>query len=346
MNMNLKKSFLVLTVGVAAAGLFAAEAEQELVQESGRGHWSFSAGPAWRSRVKMETRGTVFAPSTTPRQTVAGKDMQDPANWNAGNTELRQNPYPASDVNHERLWGVASDRTEIYGVPGQDYVVNRSDEERPLGLNLQGCYDFLRGETWAVGLNARFAGYWNMESSSSGFFHAGGTYTQNYRDWSLFDNATSGGTFADEVDSSIGDRPTINGGSDMKDSYVDKGSHIVNTRLRSDLYQIGLGPKITWTPFAGVCEWMDWLDVYGGVEILCNIAYSKLEADGASGTSTDCLLGFGGNIGLTGNITDWLGVYGQVGYEWIDKTDVSAGSFSADIDYSSLVLSAGVQFRF
>jgi len=346
MKMNFKKSFLVLTVGVAAAGIFAAETEQELVQESARGHWSFSAGPAWRSRVKMDTRGTVFAPSPTPRQTIPGADMQDPNNWTANNTAPRPNPqYPGHDATHPNLWGVASDRTEIYGVPGRDYVVNSSDEDAPLGLNLQTCYEMYQAKTWSVGLNLRFAGYWNMKSSSAGQFNAGGTYTQNYRDWSLFDNVYTG-SFADDVDQTIGDRPTINGGSDMTDSYEDKGSHIVNTRLRSDLYQIGFGPKVTWTPFAGVCDWMDWLDVYGGVEVLCNIACSKLEADGASGTSTDCLLGFGGNIGLVGNVTDRLGIYGQVGYEWVDKSDVSAGGFNADIDYSSLVLSAGLQFRF
>lgn len=345
MNTGLK-SFLSLTVGIAASGLFAAEAEQELVQEAERGRWTFSAGPAWRSRVTLETHGTVRAQPTTPRQTIAGADMQDPANWNAGNTQLQPNPYPDADVNHQNLWGVYATRTEIYGVPGQDYVVNRSDEERPLGLNLQGCYDFARGETWAVGLNLRFAGYWNMESSSRGFFRAGGTYTQTYKDWSLFDNATSGGTFADEVDPSIGDRPTINGGSEMSDRYDDKGSHYVNTRLRSDLYQIGLGPKVTWSPFVGVCDGLSWIDVYGGVEVLCNIAYTRFDADGSSTSSTDCLIGFGGNVGLVGNITDWCGIYGQVGYEWIDKTDVSTGGFKADVDYSSLVLSAGVQFRF
>ena len=41
-----------------------------------------------------------------------------------------------------------------------------------------------------------------------------------------------------------------------------------------------------------------------------------------------------------------LTIYGQVGYEWIDSTDVSTGGFKADVDYSSLVLSAGVQVRF
>jgi len=132
----------------------------------------------------------------------------------------------------------------------------------------------------------------------------------------------------------------------MTDSYVDKGSRFVSTRLRSDLYQIGLAPKVTWALFAGWCEWMSWLDVYGGLEVLCNMTYTRFEADGSSSSSTDCLLGFGGNVGLVGNITDWLGIYGQIGYEWVDKSDVSNGDFKADIDYSSLVLSAGLQFRF
>jgi len=346
MNAKNMKMLVALAAGFAATGLTAAEPEQELVQEAGRGRWTLTIGPSWRSQVKLETRGRVAAPETTPRETIPGKDMQNPANWNAGNTELRPNPYPASDVYHERLWGVASDRTEIYGVPGSDYVLRRSDEESPIGLNLQACYDALQGENWSLGVNARFAGYWNMKSTSSGFFHAGGTYKQYYRDWSLFDNATYGGTFADEVDPSVGDRPTINGGSDMTDSYEDKRSHTVSTRLRGDLYQIGLGPKVTWSPFKGRCECLSWLDLYAGVEALCNISHARLEAEGDSASETDCLLGFGGNAGFVGNITDWLGIFGQVGYEWIDKTDVQVNGFKGEIDYSSLVLSAGVQFRF
>ena len=121
---------------------------------------------------------------------------------------------------------------------------------------------------------------------------------------------------------------------------------MVSTRLRSDLYQIGLGPKVTWSPFVGWCDCMSWLDVYGGVEVLCNLARTEFDADGHSSSQTDCLLGFGGNVGLVGNITDWIGIYGQVGYEWVDKSNVSTGGFKADIDYSSLVLSAGVQVRF
>lgn len=345
MNTINTKSLVALAACMTAAGLFAAEGETELVQEKEKGRWTVSAGPSWRARLTMDTHGTVAAPETTPRQTVAGADMQNPDNWTAGNTAARPNPYPGHDANHESLWGVYSRRTEIYGVPGQDYVVSHADEASPIGMNLQAGYDLYRGKNWSVGLALRFAGYWNMRSGTSGFYHAGGTYTQTYKDWALFDNVYTG-SFADDVDASLGDRPTINGGSDMTDSYVDKGSRFVSTRLRSDLYQIGLGPKVTWAPFAGWCEWMSWLDVYGGLEVLCNMTYTRFEADGSSSSSTDCLLGFGGNVGLVGNITDWLGIYGQIGYEWVDKSDVSNGDFKADIDYSSLVLSAGLQFRF
>ena len=34
------------------------------------------------------------------------------------------------------------------------------------------------------------------------------------------------------------------------------------------------------------------------------------------------------------------------GYEWIDKDEVSVNGISAETDFSSLVLSAGLQFRF
>ena len=45
-------------------------------------------------------------------------------------------------------------------------------------------------------------------------------------------------------------------------------------------------------------------------------------------------------------LTFALAARGEGGYEWVDKSDVSTGGFKADIDYSSLVLSAGVQVRF
>lgn len=339
--MNAK--FLMVTTAIlsTAASLAEAAPENELVREESRGRWTLTAGPSWRSRVKMETHGTIAAPPVTPRQTLR-RDMTQQANWTdphpVADPEAGHPPVPAGS----QLWGVDDVRTEIYGTAGEDYRVSRSDEERPLGLNLQGCYDFLQGETWSLGLNLRFAGYWNMKSETSGYYNGGLTQTDTWTDHYIFLNEDPDSAFSPTPWTEITPNGTTFGGSEFNTHR----SRAVTTRLRSDLYQIGLGPKFTWTPFAGVCDCMDWLDVYAGVEVLCNIAYTKFDADGSSSSSTDCLLGFGGNVGLVGNITDWCGIYGQVGYEWVDKTDVSTGGFKADVDYSSLVLSAGVQFRF
>jgi len=334
-------------VSLVPAPALAASPEQELVAAPERGRWTFSAGPAWRSRVKMETSGTVVAP--TPRACETTKrDMDDPNNWDRQQIVADPRAGTGGIPRDGQLWAVTDTRTEIYGIAGQDYALNGSETDAPLGLNLQGCYDFYQGETWSVGLNLRFAGYWNMKANSSGRFNAGYTQTDKYTDLYVFEDSVCELPFTDTVDPLYSEATAagIVGEGPFSHEIDDRGSHIVTTRLRSDLYQIGLGPKATWTPFAGICDCMDWLDVYGGVEILCNIAYGKFEADGSSTSSTDCLLGFGGNVGLVGNVTDRLGIYSQVGYEWIDKNEVSAGGFNADIDYSSCVLSAGIQFRF
>ena len=338
----MNKKILTAACVLAAAAAFAdGEAESGLVKAEGRGRWTFSAGPAWRSRVKLETRGTLVAPVPTASSTVR-RDMTDSANWTEASLVADPNAGTGGIPADGELWGISDTRTEVYGAAGANYSANASDEERPLGVSLQGGYDFLRGETWSVGLNLRFAGYWNMKSESRGRFNAGSTVTETWQEDYVFPDLSPEVGFAPDPADAI-----VANGSTLLSSVTDmRGSRAVLTRLRADLYQIGLGPKVTWSPFVGWCDAMSWLDVYGGVEVLCNFAHTEFDADGRSSSQTDCLIGFGGDVGLVGNITDWLGIYGQVGYEWVDKSDVSTGGFRADIDYSSFVLSAGVQVRF
>ncbi len=340
--MNTKFTIGAIVTLTAIAAFADGAPENELVKEEGRGRWTLTIGPSWRSRVKMETHGTLVAPAPAQRSTDK-RDMTDPANWTDASLVADPNARTGGIPDDGKLWGVSDTRTEVYGTAGGDYSAGAFDEERPLGLNLQGCYDFLRGDTWSVGLNMRFAGYWNMKSSSRGRYDAGSTLTETWQDDYIFPDLSPEAAFApDPADAILANGSTMQG-----DPVIDtRGSRMVSTRLRADLYQIGLGPKVTWSPFVGWCDSLSWLDVYGGVEVLCNIAHTEFDADGRSSSQTDCLLGFGGNVGLVGNITDNIGIYGQVGYEWIDKSDVSAGGFKADIDYSSLVLSVGVQVRF
>jgi len=50
--------------------------------------------------------------------------------------------------------------------------------------------------------------------------------------------------------------------------------------------------------------------------------------------------------GLAAYVTENLGLYAEVGYEWVDNFDATAGGLSADVDFSSFVVSAGLAFRF
>ena len=63
-------------------------------------------------------------------------------------------------------------------------------------------------------------------------------------------------------------------------------------------------------------------------------------------SDTKCLFGAGGALGLAASITENVGLFTEVGYEWIDKADMGLGRTDAELDFSSLVVSAGVVFRF
>ena len=343
----MKKNAIAMAVCVAVIGGFietALPAENEMVKEEGRGRWTFSAGPSWRARVKLETSGTAYAtPLVNP-----GNTANPPTK---GNVEGITDDPEAGKTSPEgqRFYYVGVDNWEYDFTPGSGVSsLNQSDVERPVGLYLQGCYDFYQGETVSVGLNLKFAGYWNLKSSGSGSVSAGKLVTHRYRDYYFYedDPVYEGTPEGDDIDE-LSFLPSEPNERKETTTTTDIGaSRAYSTRLRSDLYQIGLGPKVTWSAFEGWCKPLSWIDLYAGVDILFNFAYNRLEADGYSTSDTDFLIGFGGNVGFVGNITDWLGIYGQVGYEWIDKSDLSCGNFNGEVDYSSLVLSAGVQFRF
>ena len=113
----------------------------------------------------------------------------------------------------------------------------------------------------------------------------------------------------------------------------------VRSRIRADLYQIGLGPTVTWHAFS-------WLDAYASVAALCNIAALDFEAGESMASETQCRLGFAGEVGLAAYVNENVGFYAEVGYEWVDGFDTSVGGLAADVDFSSLVVSAGLAFRF
>lgn len=269
--------------------------------------WQISVGPAWRSRVKGSVSGT----------TQSGYDKPDPStktSFGAGDVEVVQDPdYPTDPA----MQKYAYTRTQSTTVTGG------SDTDSPLGFRAALSRDVFAAGDFTFGLAATFAAYWRMESSVSGL-------TLRRKDIYYF----SGGPIPPAPVTPPFLPDAVPSSETLPGLPVGKAA-----RLRSDLYQIGLGPQAMWH----VCEG---LDAYGRVEALCNIAHLDFDAGGARGTDTQCLLGFGGTLGLVARLTERLGLYAEAGYEWIDKADMGLGQTDAELDFSSFVVSAGVVYSF
>ncbi len=329
--MNTKKTVLLVVATFASAAVWA----------SG---FNFSVGPAWRSRVKMETRGTTRVPTVTPSHTPEGEDS----------IEYNYNPYrdgwsPADasrqfepDGSGDEYYAIAGNYTETLVTPNSGVAaLDSTDTRSPLGLKAQVGYDFLDFGAFSLGLGLRFAGYWNLRSTFSGL--AGGATRQErtVTDWWYFHSGPIP-TDMDLDDSwEIDEEPTTGNRSygERQDLSPIAGQS-VRGRLRADLYQIGVGPTLSWHA-------LSWLDAYASVAALCNIAKLDLDSDSGERTSrTACRLGVGADVGLAAYVTENIGIYAEVGYEWVDGFNTSIDTLTAEIDFSSLVVSAGVVFRF
>ena len=296
--------------------------------------WRFSAGPAWRSRVEVKTSGSASAPASITsgsRSTDYSYDLSSPSET----PDVSPGASPG-----DTLWSVGATRTETVRVPGTgraDFL--DADNPDALGFNLAASYDFFSGETLSFGLGLRLAAFFDMKASSSRFLDTGSTRTVVTSGRSLLEAPFPPTPPTAPPPPADRDRLFIPG-SVLSDSTVHgAGSRRVRTRYRADLWQIGVGPNVTWHA-------LSWLDAYAGAEAILNLVAADFDANGSSTSRTDCLLGFGGHVGLEAKLTDSLGLYGQVGYEWVDASDASAGGLRAEADFSSLVLSAGLVVRF
>lgn len=298
--------------------------------------WRFSAGPAWRSRVKTEVRGNTPVP-TTPGWTERTDPASNPGDYDAA-TKVEK-PDMDRPNSGDTLWAVGTSFKETTYTPGDGLARFASDDtDGALGLSVGFGRDVWEIGPVSVGLDLRFAGYWNLRSSASGFAGGGTSATRTGTDWWVF----RGGPYPGESDFTYAPPPERDDRLDPEfgaPTQTAVPGQMVRSHLKADLYQIGLGPTVTWR----VCPW---LDAYAGVEVLLNLVALDFEANGASTSQTDCLLGFGGHAGLEARLTEHFGLYGQVGYEWVDASDVSAHGVEAEVDFSSLVLSAGLVVRF
>ena len=326
----MKKIVLVCVVGligIAVAAEPAALTNSTTNETEGRGRWHLTVGPAWRARVKTEISGATSVESASASRTSTKESggrvvVRDPVQEPAGAT----------------LYADTETVTETIVTPGGGAAaMGATDERRPLGVKAKFGYDVWANEAFAVALDLRFAGYWNIKSSASGAAHGGSMSVRRTTDYYLYEN----GPYPDDSDfefASPNEDPYLPY-RETSDETTLFASQVRGARLTADLYQIGIGPSVTWHA-------LSWLDAYAGVAALCNIASLDFDAGSQGSSETQCRLGFAGEVGLVGYLTDNLGIYGEVGYEWIDGFDASVGNLNADVDFSSLVVSAGFVFAF
>ena len=317
-------------------GLMAISAAAE---SSGRGPWHVTVGPAWRARVKMETSGSLATPTVSASSSlVHDSDPGSRSDWTSAEvTEKKPDPNIAGD----ELWAVPATFTETtVTAGGGDAGLDASHDERPLGVKAKFGYDVWANDAFAVALDLRFAGYWNMRSSCSGRSGDAIETVKTGKDYWLF---KGGPACPDDTDFTGAPAPEFDAGSREYDSASTKttafGGTAVRSKLTADLYQIGIGPTVSWHA-------LNWLDAYAGVAALCNIASLDFDAGSQSSSETQCRFGVAAEVGLVGYLTENLGLYGEVGYEWIDGFDASVGNLNADVDFSSLMVSAGIVITF
>ena len=216
--------------------------------------------------------------------------------------------------------------------------VDATDTRAPLGLKARAGHDVWTAGDFSLALDLRFAGYWGVRADASGRGGGATAVTRTGTDWWLF----TGGPYPDDRDFGYAPNPERDPSAPTTwgpETVTRTPGQAVRARLRADLYQVGLGPTVTWR----ACPW---LDAYAGAAALCNLAHLDFDAGASRASETRCRPGFAGEVGLTARLTDGLGLFAEVGYEWIDRFGASADGLSARVDFSGLVVSAGLAASF
>lgn len=326
------KKYVFFAVVAAASSLMAEGEEREPKR------WSLTLGPAWRATVKSSVSGFGQVSGVTPSHTtVYDKDIAGHGEWTIGEVVNVHDPDYVEPTYRKYAATRTATETTVSAFDNRAWL-DGSDTDRPLGVKAGVGYDFYSSECFSVGAHLMFAAYWNMRSSASGFAGGGTVSVRQTTDYYLFNN----GPIPDDTDFSYF-RPEsepyapYREQSDLPTESI--AGSFFNARIRSDLYQLGLGPQATW-------HVLDWLDVYGRVSVLCNLAHMNFDAGISSSSETKCLIGVGGVLGCSAFFTDNFGLFAEIGYEWIDKAESDIGGANAEVDFSSLILSAGLQYRF
>ena len=309
------------------------------IAEGSANPWRLTVGPAWRSRVKASISGNAQVDAVSASYTVTyDKDIAGKTSWGIGDVTTVPDTDPTAPAG-STLYAAESVRTETIASPGSGSGrIDASDEDSPLGFKMGIGYDFYDDGHFSVGLDLKFAAFWDMESQVSGSAGGGTVRVKKDKDYFLFEN----GPYPNDTDFSYS-LPNVDPYLPYREAISDRTTILPLSAIRamvtSDLYQLGIGPCFGWH----VCNW---LDAYAGVSALCNIASVDFDMNGRGESATECRFGVGADVGLVAWLTENIGLYAEVGYEWIDAPTVKNGGMSAELDYSSLIVSTGLMVRF
>ena len=256
--------------------------------------------------------------------------------WRADEVVTVQDPDNPGDPS-ARMYAATRTVTETVVTPsGTQVRLDGSDVDRPLGVKAALGYDIWSAGRFSLGLDLTFAAYWNMRSAASGSAGGGRIDVRRTTEYYLFGS----GPIPDDTDFTSFQPDAEPYRRDTVDlAPTEIAGRRLHARIRSDLYQVGLGPRATWR----VC---DGLDAYGRVEALCNLAHLDFDTGASRTGETKCMPGVGGTVGLAAALAEGVSLYAEAGYEWIDAAETKLGRAQAEVDFSGLVLGAGVAVSF
>ena len=309
------------------------------IAEDSANPWRLTVGPAWRSRVKASISGNAQVDAVSASHTVTyDKDIAGKTSWGIGDVTTVPDTDPTAPAG-STLYAAESVRTERTVSPGDaSGRMDAADEDSPLGFKMGVGYDFYDDGRFSVGIDLKFVAFWDMESAVIGSAGGGTVRVKTDKDYFLFEN----GPYPNDTDFSYSlpnADPYLPYREAISDTTTTLPSSAIRAMVTSDLYQLGIGPRFGWH----VCNW---LDAYAGVSMLCNIASVDFDVNGRGESATECRFGAGADMGLAAWLTENVGLYAEVGYEWIEEPTVKNGGMSAGMDYSSLIVSAGAIVRF
>lgn len=310
-----------------------------VIAEGTSNPWRLTVGPAWRSRTKAAISGNAQVDAVSASHTVTyDKDIAGKTSWGIADVTTVPDTDPTAPAG-SMLYAAESIRTERIVSPGSAFGrLDGSDEDSPLGLKIGVGYDFYDDGCFSIGLDFKFAAFWDMESQVSASAGGGTVRVKTDKDYFLFENGPIPGE-TDFTDFLPSKDPYLDYRKPISDMTTILPSSAIRAMVTSDLYQLGIGPRFGWH----ICNW---LDAYAGVSVLCNIAAVDFEANGRGESAVECRFGVGADVGLAAWFSENIGFYADVGYEWIDEPTVRNGGLSTEIDYSSLIVSTGLMVSF